>query len=1496
MESLTLAVEDRSPTRSDRPTGATATTTARIPPDEATRLSTLHALQILDTPPDDVLDGLVRIASRVLEVPACLVSLVDSRRQWFKASVGYAAAETPRDIAFCAHTILDDGLFEIPDTASDARFVDNPLVTGTPHIRFYAGVPLHVDGQRIGALCIVDQVPRTLSETQRATLVDLGRVVEHWMLGRRQGLALCEAETYRHSMFDQLADGVILFDRGGRLLDANPSFVALIGYSRDELLGRRLHEVLAPFERERFVQSVAEWRDHLSEWDFLRKDGVRIPIEVHVRRMADGRTLSVLRDLTERRRNRAELLLLQMAVEQSAECIVITDPSLSIEYVNEALVAVAQYTRDELIGRDARMLCSGDNAPEVFAQMQARLSAGSSWKGLLSNRRKNGEVLMQFATISPVRDSEGRTVRYLALMEDVTEKQRLGAELDRYRHHLEELVADRTSELEVARQVAEAANQAKSEFLATMSHEIRTPMNGVIGMVEVLRQSSLTAYQTELSDTIRDSAFALLGIIDDILDFSKIEAGRMAVESEATNLLQLVEGVCDAFHPVATARGVSLQVFVDPALPDVVSTDALRLRQILNNFLSNAIKFSGGQARRGSVRVAAEASDGNLRLHVIDNGIGLSPEVHARIFEPFVQAESSTTRRFGGTGLGLSISRRLAALLGGSIEVASELDHGSTFVLVIPLRPHEAGVSEPLQDLSGIDCHLVLDDGDRARDWSAYLTAAGAHTERWDGADALQRGFVARDGRPAVVIAPPVIEHPPATPDLPAPARVTVVPGKRRTPRVVSRGGVLMDTDVLHRDTLLLAVALAIGRREPSLAEVAGMAFGLATAPTVDEAMAHGRLVLVAEDNDINQKVIARQLALLGIAADVAPNGLVALERWRTGRYAMLLTDLHMPGMDGYELAATIRREEAGGRRTPIVALTANATHGESERCRGVGMDGHLIKPFRLERLDAMLARWLPPMPGPMSAPMPHSAHGVPPLPTFDESTLKDLIGGNADEIATFHREYVASTRTAAAELRAACEAGDWPQVAAVSHRLKSSSRALGAMALGECCERLEHHAGTGDVAATMDHVRRFEDELLRVLSRLQPSPAELPVGPGRPVADGVLLVDDEPFHLQFLEKQLATLGVRPVVKRASGRSALEWLDGRDTSMLLLLLDLNMPGMDGVEFMRHLAAAGYRGALALISGADPRILQTAYKLAASYQLNVLCHLHKPVKLEELRALTRRWAAFIPCNAPRGTKIYGPDELREAIANDRLVLHYQPKVSLASGALVGVEALVRWRHPTEGLLMPDSFVAVAEACGLIDDLTRTVLVGALEQARRWRAEGLALRVAVNVSMDNLTHVDFADFLLDAVARHGLRPADLILEITESRLMRDPQVSMNILTRLRLKQIGLAIDDFGTGHSSLAQLRDLPFDELKIDRGFVHGSGDQPTERAIVMASIAMAHDLGMLAVAEGIEDRADWDFVRASGCDIGQGYHIARPMPADSLVTWANQWERSFATS
>jgi EAL domain-containing protein (putative c-di-GMP-specific phosphodiesterase class I)/FixJ family two-component response regulator len=393
------------------------------------------------------------------------------------------------------------------------------------------------------------------------------------------------------------------------------------------------------------------------------------------------------------------------------------------------------------------------------------------------------------------------------------------------------------------------------------------------------------------------------------------------------------------------------------------------------------------------------------------------------------------------------------------------------------------------------------------------------------------------------------------------------------------------------------------------------------------------------------------------------------------------------------------------------------------------------------------------------------------------------------------------------------------------------------------------------------------------------------------PASAGIVLLDDDPFMLKLLTHMLAQLGYTRVVACDCGQAALQQVSGTYDVVDLIFLDINMPGMDGVEFIRRLVQCQYAGSVILVSGENSRILESVEKLIEAHQLIALGCLQKPVKPHELASLMSRLKPNVGHRslARVAQHSYSAEQFRVAISHGELVNYYQPKVALATGEVVGVESLVRWQHPVDGLIFPDRFLGLAEEQGLLTEVTRVVLFEAMKQAKAWSQAGHRLPVAVNVSMDDLIALDFPDIAEALAISVGVDPQLLTLELTEGQVMRQLSTVLDVLTRLSLKRFRLSIDDFGTGHSSLAQLRDLPFNELKVDRGFVHGASIDGTRGAICSASLRMAHQLQMQVVGEGIEDQDDWNFLSRLGCDVGQGYFIARPMPAADVIHWLSVW-------
>ncbi|MBV9835328.1 MAG: response regulator, partial [Alphaproteobacteria bacterium] len=545
--------------------------------------------------------------------------------------------------------------------------------------------------------------------------------------------------------------------------------------------------------------------------------------------------------------------------------------------------------------------------------------------------------------------------RATLLATDVTEQRQRQRELERA-----------LDAAEAARAESDAANQAKSTFLATMSHEIRTPMNGVLGMIEVLGREKLDDEQRDLVQTMRDSAGTVLRLLDDLLDFSKIEAGRTELEQVAFSLSSVVERAADNFRSAAAAKGISVSVAMSPGSADALIGDPTRVRQIVANLIGNAVKFT----ERGAVIVRAltqPLGEGRteIEISVSDTGIGMDEMQLAGLFKPFAQADSGTTRRYGGTGLGLSIVRRLAQLMDGDVTVQSAPGAGSTFIATLVLQA--APADSPLVELQA----------------QAGPAASGA----------------------------PV------------------------APAVSSRAR-----------------------------------------------------VLVVDDHPVNLKVALRQLASLGVAADTAANGRDGLERWRAGDYALVLADVHMPDMDGFEMTALIRAEESrrGLPRTPIVASTANALKGEDERCRAAGMDGYLAKPVETDRLRAVIERWLPSADQSAVRADVEPVHDTDDGVILDRSVLYRWSGGDAaferDLLDTFAGELDQSER----DIDAAMQAGDLARVAQAAHRLKGSALQIGARRAGAAALALEEAGKAADRQRCQDARGRLAIELRRLTVVLQ--------------------------------------------------------------------------------------------------------------------------------------------------------------------------------------------------------------------------------------------------------------------------------------------------------------------------------------------------------------------------------------------------------------------------
>ncbi|SDY94668.1 ATP-binding protein [Nitrosomonas sp. Nm33] len=783
-------------------------------------------------------------------------------------------------------------------------------------------------------------------------------------------------------------------------------------------------------------------------------------------------------------------------VEHMVDCVVTTDERGFMLSVNPVMEKLFGYTSEEAVGQNIAILVPEPDRSQHQFYMERYCKTGYGQKyvgrpylsgshgiGLereVEGIHKNGELIPIYLAVSEY--FVGGKRHFTGVMRDIREHVKI------------------MKDLENARLEAEQANKAKSAFLAVMSHEIRTPMNGVIGMVEVLQQSSLTSYQMEMTNLIKESAFALLDIIEDILDFSKIEAGRIEIELAPIPLATAVEKACSMLEHLAANRGVELTLFTDPTIPEEVLGDALRLRQVLVNLINNAIKFSSGQQRPGRVSVQVTMTELTservlIAFQIMDNGIGMNEETLKRLFTPFSQGDISTTRRFGGTGLGLTITHHLVELMGGEITVQSIPGEGSTFIVHLPFKPlpTKPVSRDKMVDLSGLSCLVIGDEEGISNDLVAYLKFVNANVERvTDLAAARERIKKLPPGQWLLVIdagheEPPVDELRLAfrtramlkTEE--KPHFVIVKRGRRHLGRIQPDGSVTLDGNILYRQAFLQAVAAAAGRAKLEEEVPTPQGIKRITPPSREEALQLGKLILVAEDNEINQKVIRQQLALLGYAADVAADGQEALQRWESGNYALLLSDLHMPKMDGYQLTQNIRSAKKGKTDIPIVALTANALKGEADKCRALGMNDYLSKPVQLQQLKVTLEKWMPAPEYKPVVPAEQAAGSQAITPVVDVGILEALVGNDPATIREFLQDFRTNTSEIGEQLRDAARKNQFDLIKAAAHKLKSSARSVGAMMLGEWCAKIEQAAKDSNEKELASLLPHFEEELKAV-------------------------------------------------------------------------------------------------------------------------------------------------------------------------------------------------------------------------------------------------------------------------------------------------------------------------------------------------------------------------------------------------------------------------------
>jgi two-component system sensor histidine kinase/response regulator len=916
--------------------------------------------------------------------------------------------------------------------------------------------------------------------------------------------ALIESDRRFRDLFYDAPVGYHELDIEGRITCVNTTELLMLGYSSEEMIGHHVWEFIGEAEiaRKTFAEKLAGIKPLRNvERSFRRKDGTFMEVQLDDQMLKDpsGRIIGIratMLDITERKRIDEELKTNEMRMSEAQRIAHLG----SWDY--DAVTGEVKWSEElwRILGLDQRefglsfeeflAMVHPDDHYLVKSVYEKSRESKADFRYVYRIIHPDGTVRVLRADGRVICDEHGQVVKIAGTTQDITEQKRV------------------EDDLEQARDAALESTRLKSEFLANMSHEIRTPMNGVIGMTGLLLDTSLTAEQRDFTETINASAESLLTVINDILDFSKIEAGKLRIEKVDFDVAPVVEGPLELLAERAHAKGIEIASLIHSDVPLLLRGDAGRLRQIVTNLLGNAVKFTeAGEVVLCVTKESETPTHATLRFAITDNGIGISEKAQRKLFRAFVQADGSTTRKYGGTGLGLAISRQLVELMGGEIGVDSKPGVGSTFWFTVRLEKRIDNPATPRRiELDGLRV-LVVDDSQTNRriiehqlaSWGMHSTCVASGAEALK---ALRREVGAGNSYELAIL----------DMQMPEMDGITLARTIKSDPAVsdtrllmMTSLGLRADCEALRQEgicrclikpvkqsILFDALATIMGAKtkdaqmRPSAQVPGQQAIALSSPQALLPSRLSGFRILLAEDNSVNRKVALSQLEKLGYSADAVVNGREVLEALTVATYPIVLMDCQMPEMDGYEATAEIRRRESGGpTRTIIIAMTAHALEGEREKCLAAGMDDYLSKPVKARELAGMLERWIGPSNKPVPTDQP-SASFTASLPgIIDLSVLESFREiqqqGRPDLVNELVELYLNDTRLRLVQMRTALNERDAQKLQRTAHSLKGSSGNLGLRVMAALCLELEKTLNHKSLDATLGLVTRLEEEFRRV-------------------------------------------------------------------------------------------------------------------------------------------------------------------------------------------------------------------------------------------------------------------------------------------------------------------------------------------------------------------------------------------------------------------------------
>ncbi len=910
---------------------------------------------------------------------------------------------------------------------------------------------------------------------------------------RRKG----EYSAQRHlaTIVEASGDAIISLTTDGVIQTWNESAERLYGYKAEEAVGKNALALLAldPAEREATFARVAAGTERAkTERQYIRKDGSLLDVSETNAPIRDssGRVIGIARiarDVTERTAAEAVRARLAAVVEASGDAIISLTTDGVIATWNPSAEQLYGYSAEEAVGKPALALLALDPA-EREANLADMFAGSEPAQAEYQDVCKDGTVLDVCVTGSLMRDFQGQVIGIARIARDVTAR-------------VEAEVATRKARTDAAaaRDEALEASRMKSAFLANMSHEIRTPLNGVIGMADLLLDSSLDQEQHENARMLRSAGESLVAVVNDILDFSKIEAGALRLDYVDFDLVEAVEDACDMIAESAREKGIELTMDLASDLPDIVRGDATRVGQVVTNLLSNAIKITSAGEIRVTLRMGRSRGDGvEVHFDVADTGIGIDASRLGQMFAPFVQADDSTTRRFGGSGLGLAIVKQLVEMMGGEVGAESVLGEGSRFWFTAALGRAEvpdrgddryttlAGTRLLAVDDNATNRRLIVQLG---RQWGMHVTAVPGAREAMESlreAAARQEPFecAALDLHMPDINGIQLTETIYGDETFPTPALVMLTSTTGDRQEAQAAGIDVYMTKPIRRNRLFNALGEAMGirtRRERAPAEGNGSA---ASSP----------LILVAEDNEVNQILAIRMLERRGYRSEAVGNGRAVLQALESRRYAAVLMDCQMPELSGYDAAGELRLSERAGRHTPVIAMTAHALSGDREKCLASGMDDYLAKPIAPEELDRVLRRWAP-------RTTKASDGGTRLVSVTPDGATVAAVPLDPDGVARLRSElgsmtalkglvelFGTQTPELLADMRSAIESGDGEVLSGRAHKLKGGCVILAATQMAELCTELEipRHGGSLEGASTLvDQIEGAFEEARAALADL---------------------------------------------------------------------------------------------------------------------------------------------------------------------------------------------------------------------------------------------------------------------------------------------------------------------------------------------------------------------------------------------------------------------------